>query len=106
MRRSKAELQIVDFFHRLHIKSSIVKKVKTAEPRPNCRFKNIPGILEPIHVTDFVAVKCRDRHLDDAKFLQYQLNDDFGVEMEIVRIFLKRNLTECFRAIQSIARMK
>ena len=57
-------------------------------------------------MTDFVAVKRRDRQLGDAQFFQHELNDDFGIEMEIVRVLLERNLRQRRGRIEAIAGVK
>ena len=45
---------------------------------------NVLRVLQAIHVADFGAVVGRDRHLADLHGLVVQLDDDLGVEVEIV----------------------
>src|SRR6266436_5269820 len=91
---------------RIHIELSIVKKMNAAKPRFDCGSYDLQCVLQSVHVTDFVAVKCRDRQLDDAQFFQHELNDDLGIKMEIVRVFFERNLSERRGGIEAITGME
>ena len=82
------------------------KKVDAAEPGFDGRSENVPRVLHPVYVTDFVAVKRRNRQLGDAQLFEHELDDDLRVEMEIVRIFFERNLRQRRGRIEAIAGMK
>ncbi len=71
--------------------------MKPAKPRSDRRFKNVPRVLQAIYVANLVAIKCRDGELNDPQSFQRELNDDLGVEMEIIRVSFKRNLSERLR---------
>src|SRR5882724_4218646 len=89
-----SELQIVGFLRRIDVELPVEKQIHLMTARAEHCSKNVCRVFQSIHVADFAAVKCRDRQLDDPQFLQHELNDDLGVEMEIVRVALKRNLNK------------
>src|SRR6266576_2068615 len=92
VRRFVSELQIVGFLRRVDVELPVEKQIYLMEARAEHCSKNVCRVFQSIHVADFVAIKRRDRELDDLQFFQHELNDDLGVEMEIVRVALKRNL--------------
>ena len=53
---------------RIDVELPIVKKVDAAEAGFDRRLEDVPRILHPVHVADFVAVKRRDRQFRDAQF--------------------------------------
>ena len=50
---------------------------------------HVLGVLDPVDVADLVAVVGRDGHLDDAPSGVVQLDDDLGVEVEVVGVGLE-----------------
>ena len=68
--------------------------------------EDIPGVFQPVHVADLRTVIGRDRQLRDPQSLQDQLNDDFSVEMKVVRVSLERDLRQSLGGIDSVAGMK
>ena len=88
---------------RVDVELPIVKKMDAAEAGFDRGFENVPRVFHPVHVADFVAVKRRDRQFRDAQFPEHELDDDLGVEMEIVRVFLERNLRQRGGRIEPVA---
>ena len=84
MRGREAELEIVGQFHLPHVEFPIVEQIHLVALRPEHRFADVPRVLEPVHVTDFVAVKSGNRNLGDAQPGEVQLHDDVGIEVKIV----------------------
>ena len=91
---------------RVHVELAIVEKMDAAQARLDRGFENVPRVPQPVHVADFVPVKGRDRQFHDPQFLEDKLNDDLGVEMEIVRVFLERNLREGRGGIEPVTGVK
>src|SRR5205814_9008270 len=84
----------------------IVKKTDAAPAGFDRGFENVPRILNPVHVADFVAIERRDRQFCDAQFPEHKLDDDLSVEMELVRIFLERNLPQSSGRIKPVTGVK
>jgi hypothetical protein len=55
---------------------------------------DVAGVPEPVHPADLVAVERGDRYLFDALPGLVQLKDDLGVEVEVVRVPLERDLAQ------------
>ena len=67
--------------------------------------RHVAGVPQSVHVTDLVPVVSRDRHFDDALLRLYELDDDFGVEVETIGVSLKRYTAQGRHAIGPISRM-
>ncbi len=67
---------------------------------------HVPGILEPVHVADLVAVISRNRHFLDPVALVMQLDDDLGVEVEIIRHPREIDLPQRVQIVGAIAAVK
>src|ERR1700732_5225164 len=76
VRRREPEFRIVNFLLRLQVELGVVKNLELAQPGTERRFKNVPRVFQPVHVANFVPVKCRDRQLRNSQFFQRELNDD------------------------------
>ena len=59
---------------------------------PQRRQHDVLRVLHAVHAADLVAVVGRDRQLDDALPGVQQLDDDLGVEVEVVRVEPERDL--------------
>src|SRR5580704_11307076 len=46
--------------------------------------KDVAGVFQSVDIANLVAIVGRDRYFLDAKTLLMKLDDDFGIEMEIV----------------------
>ena len=92
--------------HGIHVESSIVKKLNTAKTRLERRSKNIPRVTQSVDVTDFIAVKSRDRQFGDAKIPEHELNDNFGVEMKVVRVFFEWHLGQRLGRVKPVTGME
>ena len=68
--------------------------------------EDIPGVAQPIHVTDLVTIESRDGNFFDRQPCKVQLNDDVRIEVEIVRIAFERNGSQGAGGIQPIAAVK
>src|SRR2546423_14433015 len=90
----------------MHVEPPIVEQMNAAQPRLRRGFYDVPGVLHSVDVANLVAVEGRDRQLGDAQFFQDELNDDLGVEMKVVRVFLKRHLGERGGRVEAIAGVK
>src|SRR6266576_1792130 len=88
------------------VKLAVVKYVPLMNPRFERGFEDLPGVLNSIDMTDFIAVIGRDRQLADSHSRYQQLNNDFGVEMKIVGIAVKRHPLEGGHRVNPIAGMK
>ena len=106
MRGRKAELYVISQLDLAHVELPIVEHVFLVEFGAQHRFENIPRILQPVDVADFVAVKSGDRDFHNPHPGEVQLHDDVGVEMEIVRVPLEGNLRERLHGIQPVAAVK
>ena len=71
--------------------------------RAQHRLEDVPRVLQPVHVADFVAVKSRDRDFEDAHPGKVQLHDDIRVEMEVVRVALEWNPRERLHGVKPVA---
>src|SRR5687767_5581035 len=87
---------------RIDVKLPIVKEMDAAQPSFHRGFEYVPRVFHPIHVADFVAVESRDRQFRDAQFSENKLDDDLGVEMEIVGVLLEWNLSQGRGGIEAI----
>src|SRR5438034_2751907 len=76
------------------------------QPGAAHRSEYIPRVFHPVYVADFISVIRRDWNFLDALIGQHQLNDDFGIEMKIIRVALERDLPERVRGIEAITGMK
>src|SRR5688572_29339819 len=56
------------------------------------RIENVKAVAPDIHVTLLIAVVGRDRALHHPEFLQFELHQNLGVEVVVVRAEVKRNL--------------
>src|SRR5438874_7153519 len=92
-----SQFQIVGLLRRIHIELAIEKQTELVETRPERRSENVSCVLETVYVANFVAVERRNGQFDDPHFFPQELNDDLGIELEIVRVFLERDLSERFR---------
>src|SRR5436305_1199781 len=90
----------------MNIELAIEKEIHLMQTNPRHRLENVPGIFESVDVTDLGTVIRRYRKLGDSQVLQHQLNDDFGVEVEIVGVSLKRNLGQRCGGIEAVTGMK
>src|SRR6185295_15345824 len=85
---------------------AIVKQMDSAQPPLNRRAADIPGVLQAVHVTDFATVKCRNRQLGYPQLFENKLNNDLGIEVEIVGVSLERHLSKRLCRIDAIAGVK
>ena len=106
LRGRKAQLVAMRGGLRIDVELPIVKKMDSAQTGFDRRFENVPCVLHSVHVADLVAVVCRNRQLGDPEFLEYKLNDDLGVEMELACVFFEWDLGESSCCLESIAGMK
>jgi len=60
--------------------------LQTGDYRRDC---HVAGILHTVHMADFVAVESRYRQFFDALFSEQHLNDNFSVEVKIIRVELE-----------------
>src|SRR5450432_4686256 len=90
----------------MQIESSVEEQVHLVKPRAQHRLNDVPGVFQPAHMTDLVAVICGDRQFCDAQPFQDKLDDDFGVEMEIIRVFFEWNLRQRLGGIKAVTGMK
>ena len=103
---SETEFDTVGFFWWRDIELAIEKQIHLMQPRPHHRFTNIQGVLHPVNVADFVTVEGRNGRLQNSKFLQNELDDDFGIEMKCPSIAFEGQLRQRVRRIQTITRVK
>ena len=92
MRRGVAQLQIVILFRWEDIELAIEQEIHLMETRPQHRLERHPRRTSSRLRGRSLAVICRDRQFDYTELLHHQLDDDFRIEMEIVRVLFKRNL--------------
>src|SRR6516162_6903256 len=71
---------------RSQVEAAVVEKIDALEPGLGGSLENVERILEPIDATDLVAIIRRYWKFFDALTRHNELNDDFRVEMENVRI--------------------
>jgi hypothetical protein len=67
------------------------------------RFNNVLGILHSVYVADFVAIVGGNGNFVDAKALVLELDDDFRVEVEIVRHLGEINTAEGVEVVGAVA---
>ena len=91
---------------RVHIELAVVEQLDSAETRLDGRAHHIPGVTQSVHVTDLTAIESGNGQLGDAPLFQDKLNDDLGVEMEIVGVFLEGQLGQCLGGVEAITGMK
>src|SRR5690348_10834507 len=94
MRGSVSQLQIINILDCLNVVSTVVEQRQLTETRPQRRLEDIPSVLDGITIGNPVAIKHRNGRLKHSQFLEKKLNNDFGVEVEIVSVFLERNLSQ------------
>src|SRR6266851_318489 len=63
-------------------------------------------ILEAVNPTDFVSVVRRDRQLYNAGLRVQQLNDDFGIKVEVSRVQTKGEFLEGLNRVDAISTVK
>src|SRR5215203_6690891 len=91
---------------RLAVELTVVKNTQIMRPRSEGRFGNIPGILDAVNVTNFVAIISWYRHLIDPHARFDQLDDDFSIKMEIIGVAVERQRLKRGDRVNSITGMK
>ena len=90
--------------------SSLAPEVAASEPVlaeavPNGVDHDVAGVGDAVDPRDLVAVVGRDRHLDDAFAGTEQLQDDLGVEVEVVAVADERELGERRHPVGAVPRV-
>jgi len=73
------------------------------EPVPGHVHHHVAGVPQAVHVADLVAVVGGDRDLDDPLPGVVQLDDDLGVEVEVVGVAVERDGAQCGHAVGPVA---
>ena len=78
------------------------------DPRPMCGIAqrgqgHVPGVGQPVHPGDLVSVEGGNRQLDDARPGVEQLEDDLGVEVEVVGVQLQREVGQGRHSVEAVA---
>src|SRR4051794_30129283 len=100
--RCKTELYVVSLLRWVDVELPVEKEVHLVKAGAEHCLEDVPGILHPVDVTDFLAVVRRNWQLGDSQLLQDQLNDDLGIKMEIVRVLLKWDLRQSGSGVEAI----
>ena len=88
------------------IKFSIVEYGEFLRARLQRCLRHIPSVFQSVHMTDLIAVICRDRQFLNPLPGEHKLDDDLRIEMKNVRIQVKRNALERVDTVNPITRMK
>ncbi len=97
MRAQVSELRlVVDVVRgrRLAVEAAIVEEPHPLGARHQHRSHHVPRVLEAVHVADLVAVIGGDGQLLDAEAGEEELDDDLGVEVEVVGVEGEGDLLE------------
>src|SRR5690242_19898167 len=88
------------------VELAVVKQARVLNARLEYSHNNIERVPETIHITDLIAVVGRDRQLPDRQSGGDQLDDDFGVEVKVIRIAVKGNRRQRLGGVTPVSRMK
>ena len=64
------------------------------------------GVLQSVDVADLIAVIRGNRNFQDPETLVVKLDDDFGIEVEVVRHIRERDLIQRVEVICAVAAME
>src|SRR5207244_2599314 len=110
LRTFEAELRhvpaVAETLLRLHVELTGVEKAHLLKACLRDGLDHVPAVLHSIHVTDLVAVIGRDGKLKDPLPGQNELDDDLGVEVEIVRVELERDPSQRIGRVDPVAGVK
>ncbi len=106
MRGRVIELEFVGAARGIHVELAVVKQVHLVDTGAEHRLENVPRVFDAIDAADLVAVVGGDGQFADAQPGQHELDDDLGVEMEIVGVALERNLFERVDRVEPVAGME
>ena len=87
----------------MNVEFPVEEQIGLMKLRPQHRLADVPRVFQSVHVTDLVAVVCRDGQFRDAQILEHELHDDLRVEMEVVGVFLEGNSRQRLGRIEAIA---
>src|SRR6185312_16407725 len=90
--------------NRRAIVTAIVENAELLHARFERREHHVERISDAVDAADFVAVISRDRQLTDLALREkHELDDDLGVEMEVVRVPLEGNIAKRIDRIDAVA---
>ncbi len=85
------------------VELALVQEAEVLRARLQRRARHVRGVLHAVDVADLVAVVRRDRHLADPLPGVEELDDDLGVEVEVVRVQVERDRAERLRRVHAVA---
>ena len=85
------------------VEPRLVVHPEPRKPSLRHRLEAVHRVGDPVHARDLVAVEGGDRNLHDRTPGRDELDQDLGVEVEVVRIELKRDRAECLDLVGAIA---
>ena len=106
VRTGIAQLERVMLVGLLVIETAIIQQAHRRDARPQRGEQDECAVAPAVDVRDLVAVERRHGNLGNALLRAQHLDNDVGVEVEIVGIEGKRHPLECFGAVGAVAGMK
>ena len=88
------------------IELAVVEEAQILEARSESGPGDVPRIGQAVHPAEFFAVIGGDGQLLDPLLRQYELNDDFRVEVEIVRVQAERDPAQRVHRVDPITGVK
>ena len=78
----------------LAVEAAVVEEPQPLGAGNEHRLRDIPGVLQAVHAADLVPVVGGDRQLLQPEPGEEELDDDLGVEVEVVRVQRERDLAQ------------
>src|SRR5262245_38811379 len=75
-------------------------------PRQQRRLHNVPCVLHSVYMANLIAIVRGNGQFLDSQFRPDQLDNDFRVEMKVVRIQIERNFLKGADRIDAVAGME
>jgi hypothetical protein len=100
---AEAEFEVVGFFDCADVKLAVVEEVFAVHSGADHGFEAVPCVFEAVDVADFVAVVGGDGDFGDAEAGEVELDDDVGVEVEVVGVALEGDAFEGWDGVEAVA---